>query len=102
MAKTFYGLLFTTALLVCRKSGSRVLPRHLKVKAKVGSELEEEVDAKSRAAAENVRVVIFGLLGHVHADDLVIMLELTEHSFVAGASRGRIEHDVGVLFQEKL
>ena len=52
------------------------VPCHLEIEAEVWGKLEQEIDTESWATSKDFRVVIFSLLGHIHSDDLVVMLEL--------------------------
>ena len=53
-----------------------IIPCHLEIEAEVWGKLEQEIDTESWATSKDFRVVIFSLLGHIHSDDLVVMLEL--------------------------
>ena len=53
-----------------------IVPCHLEIEAEVWGKLEQEIDTESWATSKDFRVVIFSLLGHIHSNDLVVMLEL--------------------------
>ena len=52
------------------------LPCHLEIKTKIWRKLKQKIDTESWTASKNFRIVILSLQGHIHSNDLVVMLEL--------------------------